>query len=113
MNSGVVTCPDLFDAHPPFQISGSFSCVAVIAKILLQTMNPYSYWPLYPINDRMVMRKGFALAGGFTIEKLVWKNGKLRLMIRLTVGGTCCLSVPNEIKGTMIMDANGKIRTCF
>ena len=94
MNGGG-TYPNLFDAHPPFQIDGNFGATAGIAEMLLQSHEDgITILPALPKAWHSGKVSGLVARGGFVID-IEWKDGQIcEILIRSNIGGPCRLNIP-------------------
>ena len=93
------TYPNLFDAHPPFQIDGNFGGAAAVAEMLVQsTDGEIRLLPALPDAWSEGSVKGICARGGYQVS-MDWSNKTIRkLSIFARANGKITLYYGNEKK---------------
>ncbi|MDO4879876.1 MAG: glycoside hydrolase family 95 protein [Capnocytophaga sp.] len=109
--SGGGTYPNLFCAHPPFQIDGNFGGAAGLTEMLLQSHgkdNVIRFLPALPSEPdwQTGTFSGAKARGGFIVD-FQWDKGKItNAKITSTSNNKCFVLLP---KGMYISNSEGKI----
>jgi alpha-L-fucosidase 2 len=94
------TYPNMFDAHPPFQIDGNFGFTSGVTEMLMQSHDGAIHllpalpdvWPAGRIT-------GLRARGGFEIIEMEWDNHRVtRVTIRSNLGGNLRIRTAGQLR---------------
>ena len=97
------TYPNMFDAHPPFQIDGNFGGAAGIVEMLMQSRaGEIELLPALPAVWPSGRVTGLRARGGFEVD-LAWRDGKLtEATIRAVKAGSVRLRCGQTVRAVSL-----------
>jgi alpha-L-fucosidase 2 len=106
---GAGTYPNLFCAHPPFQIDGNFGGTAGIAEMLLQSHDGFiEVLPALPSAWKTGHFKGLCAENGAVVD-CYWENGIVKkIKIKSKIGGTYNILMPDGSVKEIVLKRGSK-----
>lgn len=103
------TYPNMFTAHPPFQIDGNFGLTAGVAEMLIQSHDGAVHLlPAIPAIWKTGTVSGIMARGGFEIA-MKWENGEVKDVLVLSkLGGNLRLRSYVPLIGENMKEAKGE-----